>query len=128
MVADTMRKRWRFFLDNAGHATPPGRVKCAMDLARAEEWGEEMQSRDMVVIEWLHDGDAEDDWMTDHDRRQPWYEDGALGCAITDGKGNRVSLWGIWGATQDYQRVVEAELLAELMHETGALGIDFVGE
>jgi hypothetical protein len=32
---------WRFFLENAGYATPPSRAVCALELARAEQWAEQ---------------------------------------------------------------------------------------
>jgi hypothetical protein len=32
---------WRFFLENAGYAAPPGRAVCALGLAKAEQWAEQ---------------------------------------------------------------------------------------
>lgn len=34
-----LRNAFRFFLEHAGYATPPGRAQCALNLARAEREG-----------------------------------------------------------------------------------------
>jgi hypothetical protein len=50
---------WRFFLENAGYATPPGRAVCALELARAEQWAEQ----EGIEFRLEDDPDADDSFV-----------------------------------------------------------------
>ena len=53
----------------------------------------------------------------------------AEGCVVRYRGEVMASLWGIFGADENgYRRVVEAELISEVMHTAGAIGVDFRGE
>lgn len=132
----------RFFADNAGYATPPGRMVCAKQLADAEAEAKRRQ----WYVEWNDAVEcfcAEDDVTCECDRRRqhnathhwpnlyqtvcvceeamllavPW---GAHGydCAGAGAPAPVLaSLSGICSATPEYRRVVAAELAAEALAE-----------
>jgi hypothetical protein len=119
----------RFFLKHAGYATPPGRVACALHLARAERRAEEMGivreraeyrlGNGRVLALWEYDTDG----LVDREV-QPGCE--VLQCAVmVDGEW-LASCGGIelrapsfvQGRPRDpYIRVMQAELLAEAFAE-----------
>ncbi len=109
------REAWKFFLQHAGYATPPGPAQCALDLARAEAWAK----AEGLVFVWDNDPDADDSWMDDTQRQQ---EHTAEGCTVyrrCEDCGEISStplngLYGIFDADSDYRRVVEAELASDL--------------
>lgn len=111
---EAFRHAWRFFHDNAGYCTPPGKAQCALNFAHAER---ESKSKGFTF-----------DWMMD--------EIGCLGCdcggkdcACATGEPHETlcclcrnehgkvvaSLGAICGATSEYKRVVEAELALEAL-------------
>jgi hypothetical protein len=116
---NTSRKAFRFFLEHAGYATPPGRAACALGLSRAEERAKAVG----ITFEWEWDEDADLSWMDDRDRY--YHHDGGkrhprehevLGCIARGPDGEHLaSLWGIVDADASYRRVVEAELAAEAL-------------
>ncbi len=99
-----LRKAWLFFLENAGYCTPPGRVVCAMNLAKAERWAQEQG----VTAKWVYDDEPYE--MGDAETEMP---SEVLGCVLTHGD-ETVSLWSIGDPSPEYRRVVEAELALEL--------------
>jgi hypothetical protein len=113
-------ERFRFFLQHAGYATPPGRAACALSLARAEHVARDIAD---ATFEWEYDTDqpiedlldssifrSEEEFKTYCDR----YRDDVSVCLLRDAKGEvRASLCGIIGADSKYRRVVEAELALE---------------
>ena len=102
-------RAWRFFMEHAGYATPPGRAVCAASLARAEEHAEAAG----LTFEWLWDADADLSWM---DEAEAAREHEVLGCIVRGPDGEHLaSLWGIVDADAGYRRVVEAELAAEAL-------------
>lgn len=117
MVSRDLLKRWRFFLDNAGYAVPPGRAVCALALARAEREA----LADGWSAAWVSDNSpAEGCACGECDGKPPetWE-----GCVLIDPHGNleyRYALWGIGDATDDYRRVVRAELFSEMLNELAA--------
>jgi hypothetical protein len=123
----------QFFYDNAGWwsyqpstETPEqGRERCAQSLANAEAWVKAYPRT--MWFEWEHDDDADDsfvDTWDEPDARAQWdaVEHTVEGCVLyappENGHGKpRVvaSLWGIFDATPEYRRVVEAELADEAL-------------
>jgi hypothetical protein len=120
IVADVVS----FFFEHAGYSYEPkqespeqGRLRCAEDLARAEQW---LQKQAGHSVEWEVDEYAD---------RSGIEHDGSLfACLVTlpcptcGGLGKRQSLYGIDlgpdGSDEGgYRRVVEAELALELMNE-----------
>ena len=110
LLPTVQRKAWRFFLDNAGYATPPGRAACALSLARSER---ESYARGWTVS-----------WGADSFCDCETYENERVGyvpmegpcdfAELLDEQGEVLaSLYGIHGADQSYRRVVAAELAAE---------------
>lgn len=100
--------RVAFFYEWAGWSYDPlkespkqGRQRCAESLASAEEWAEEAE----VSFEWTHD---ELPWDGDCD---PPNE--LLCCLATHGD-ETASLCGIGDPSDQYRRVVQAELALEL--------------
>lgn len=115
--------RIRFFQENAGYATPPGRMICAALLAAAEElgaalgWSVDWQEEQFPDLSWCER--CEDERQR---RRQPGpHEHTLYAAALTDRRGNWLaSLGGIdFGpgariiGNDPYRRVVEAELMLE---------------
>jgi hypothetical protein len=96
-----------FFLKHAGYATPPGRVACALSLARAEARAE----AEGIHVQW-----EDDDFPWDADEPRPRY---VLAAYVRDALTGRViaSLAGIGLNSLDdtYRRVVEAELASEAL-------------
>lgn len=109
-----MTKLEQFFYDNAGYSYDPktetkeqGKVRCAVDLARAAhyaidqpdwhfEWGQDDQPCEC--------GEPNCDHLVEY-------------CQLCDGDNLLESLSGISGATDEYRRVVEAELALEAMNK-----------
>ena len=111
-----LRRRWRFFLDNAGGIVGE-RARYAMMLARAEMHAE---AADWYVL-WEPDESPDLSWL------EPGQEVGEVLCAVlvrmpqssNDGNLSSVlaSLCGIVDPDSSYRRVVEAELALEAMEE-----------
>lgn len=106
-----LRKAFKFFLENADYCTPPGRTACALELARAESkafWNE----LDFAVHP---DEDPDTSWMDRKDLER--YQSGEIeivGVILLDNNGWGISsLWGITAPTDDYLRVIKAQLAAE---------------
>lgn len=120
------RARINFFAANAGCATPPGRLVCAKALADAETFREWAEDHGTLTVEWVPDEDPDLSWADAETFRKleaGVYE--VLGCIVTyqaPAPGPLAgtvelteSLWGIVVEPGDnYQRVVEAELVLEL--------------
>jgi hypothetical protein len=107
------RADFRFFLNNAGYCTPPGRAACALSLARAEAYAEAMgwefcweydECFYGYCNEWLG---CQDDCKKEHE---------VLFCLLKDADGTMLQcLGGIADADRNYRRVIEAELAAEAL-------------
>lgn len=115
-----MSNREKFFFDNAGFSYNPatqtpeeGHRECAVALAAAEVWG----TLNGLTVEWA------DDWsIGDHCAEFDCYYDNDTGpetcetAVARDAAGSILaSLCCIDDATNDYRRVVEAELAYEAM-------------
>lgn len=122
-------RAWKFFLENAGYATPPGRAVCALEFAKAEQW-----ANDNGIEFWLEDDpDADasfvETWCAADRTRWNAAEHHAytMSCYRPcpdhgwDCKHREVlaSLCGIFDPTDDYLRVVRAELALEAMPDRG---------
>ena len=117
--ATPANSREMFFFEHAGWSYQPatetpnqGRMRCARDLALAERTA---KSRGWQV-RWT------DDWSLDHQREFDCYEDGdpetCEMAALYDEEGTVLASLGcIDGATDEYRRVIEAELADEAMYE-----------
>jgi hypothetical protein len=109
-----MTKAEQFFYDNAGYSYKPGetenegRIRCAKTLAQFEEAAELAG----VEYQWVIDDCADWSWM-DEARKE---EHEAFGCVATlASTGGQTSLWGIVDPSNEYRRVVQAELAMELV-------------
>jgi hypothetical protein len=114
---------WRFFLENADYCTPPGRAMCAPELARAEQWADE----ERIEFRLEDDLDPDDSFVETWPARdqKAWKEQSHSCYSATcyrprpvhggDCKHKEVlaSLGGIFDPTDDYLRVVRAELASE---------------
>lgn len=113
-----------FFFDNAGYSYNPkketaqqGRIQCAKDLAFAELTAERMQ----WSYSWIWDTDPDLSWMSEEERSQ---EHETFVCILNDADGNWLeSLGGITDPSNDYRRVIEAELAAEALAHLNAMRI-----
>lgn len=116
----TLRERFRFFLEHSGYCTPPGRAACALSSARDEARGEELG----LVFEWQDDELADTSWCErcqsedfgHQEQHRLWICEAKL-----DGE-TLAQLCGIdFGAGRDpwmrdpYKRVIEAELAGEAL-------------
>jgi hypothetical protein len=107
-----MQRSIKFFAEHAAYATPPGRMACARDLAKAEA---EAEDRDWT-IDWQNDPEGLS-WVSKEDEQER-IEKGVevLMCTLRDRDGNVLaSLGGIDGPSREYKRVVEAELAQEAL-------------
>jgi hypothetical protein len=122
-ITSERRAAFRFFLEHAGYATPPGRAVCALELARAESTLHEAINAGVASVAWVDDEEPYDpgDAVTEENARA-LVESGAwtgpFGCVVDcDNAGG--SLWGIMldsrGTGDPYARVVAAELASEIV-------------
>lgn len=125
MTTRDRQERFRFFLEHAGYATPPGRAACALELARAEEGLACALSYDEASVEWVDDFETYDpgDVVTTEQataRFDTGEWTGPFGCIVKIGDA-AASLWSIVldsRVTGDpYARVVVAELASEALLE-----------
>ena len=114
----------RFFWVHAGYSTPPGRLKCARQLAKAEAWLEAQADLE-VVIEgderaycYCDDPACRFHEGSDHDWETVWVAirrkcpDHGLDCRHAE---TLAGLGGIMDPDRTYLRVVTAELALEVM-------------
>lgn len=108
MIDQQLRAAWRFFHDQAGYSVPPGRAACALELARAEQQGQE----EGLTFEWMSDYEAWDGDVPEPDHLLSCLCRGSDGLVLT-------SLCGIGVNSLDdpYLRVVQAELAMEALDE-----------
>lgn len=106
-----MMQAYKFFKANAGGIV--GQCAAgALALAKAEEWAQAEE----VTIEWMPDDDADEGNLCQCKECVEWRESNGMdvwGCVLTLGD-ESVSLWGIERPSDEYRRVVEAELAQEL--------------
>jgi hypothetical protein len=96
-----------FFYQNAGYSFDPktetaeqGHTRCAVELARAEEYARNLGWE----FEWEFDQDPDLSWMSDEEREQ---EHEVLCCRIPDPENPRYSLASLCGISDpdsDYRR------------------------
>lgn len=128
-MTPTMRRALEFFAENAGYSTPPGRMMCARDLARAEAEG----SRRGWAVEWSPETDcfcrefdsdcecrrAARRGDSRNGRWECYCESAVLGEEIGWPENPRIvwlgSLGGICSADSAYRRVVSAELMLDAL-------------
>lgn len=120
MASDTFEQSVQFFADNAGSSYDPkveteqeGKLRGACNLALAERWA----VRAGVTFEWSPDFDH----CADGDEA-PEVREQVLATLATPGQTDALyaSLGSIGDATDDYKRVVEAELALELRERVRA--------
>jgi hypothetical protein len=128
MIDANLRRRFRFFLEHAGYATPPGRAQCALNLARAEMWAE---GEDLEFLEQPDDETAfcycDDPHCKYHEGSDHTWETVCVALVRPcEAHGTEcrhaeclASLSGIMEPDRAYLRVVRAELAAEAMHHEG---------
>jgi hypothetical protein len=118
-------RTWRFFLENAGYSVPPGRAVCALSSARAEQWAddngigfrlEDDADADASFVETWPEADQKRWKAQDHMCYvmfcyRPCPEHG-WNCKHREVLS---ALGGIFDPTDDYLRVVRAELALEAM-------------
>lgn len=109
-LSASLYERYRFFHEHAGWSEPPGKVACALALAKAEERAEKEGLA--VVLE-------DDDLPWDGEYKAPKYVLYAE-CRRIDENGRREVLGGLGGIgvnklSDPYLRVVAAELYAEAL-------------
>lgn len=117
----SLHKAFKFFCEHAGYATPPGRAACALELARAELTFLEAESDNHARIVWEDDYDADTSWMDEDTAREcqdMMCEYAALQVWSRDARkwDTVASIGGIFGATDEYRRVVRAELASEVFN------------
>jgi hypothetical protein len=112
----TNREAFRFFLANAGYASPPGRAACGKMLADAEQWAKDNG------LETLWEPEPEPDlsWMSDAERKREHDIEMARIVRECPRHGMKcqhaetlASLGNIVDADGNYRRVIEAELALE---------------
>lgn len=109
-----LRQAFKFFLEHAGYATPPGRAACALELAKAEIWANDNGYTFNVV----DDPEVDTSWMSEAELQKLRAGDlEAVGVILLDTLNERplTSLWGIVVAESSYLRVVKAELVCEYL-------------
>lgn len=112
----SLKRAFEFFRENAGYCTPPGKLACALELARAEAWARE----EGIDFDWETDQepvdyqDAKGNWKQEEGEICSAYRP----CGECGERRVVASLGGIAGATPEYRRVVEAELAMEAMGAT----------
>lgn len=122
-----LRARHVFFMEHAGYATPPGRAKCALDMAKAEVRAIELDCQ----WRWSFDEDGFDS-LGDHaywcekEAKGEKHEHQVLQCVMYDKDGKHLaSLCGIIDPDKAYKRVIQAELAVDAdLPEKDALTMD----
>lgn len=112
-----IRRRWQFFQEWAGYATPPGRAACALELARAE------RAADAAGVSLMVEPEPDPDlsWMDEDDMRR---EHAVVNVYLvqeceTCGETRRLpySLGNVTDPDQNYLRVLFAELASEWLDD-----------
>jgi hypothetical protein len=113
-MTNRMQRKILWFAEHAGYCTPPGRMACAKTLALAEDYAADM--------DWEHYWEPDGDGCGGCDcgdkrcRCSSGKPHLTEYCVLKDKDGNVLaSLGGICEASEDYRRVVQAELSAEAM-------------
>jgi len=138
------RRTFQFFLKHAGYRVGY-HAQDALRLARAERWAE----LNGYTFEWKYDDDGHDTlgdheyWCSDARREKAGYnadgeqvpsysrynthEHEITYCVMSDSDGEHLeSLSGIIDASNDYRRVVQAELAVEQMPDLAEY-LEFIG-
>jgi hypothetical protein len=121
-----IRSAFRFFLEHAGYATPPGKAVCALHLAKAEQWALRRGLEFMIEPDIDADASFVETW-SEREQEQWRKQDhecvmvsAVIPCKVhgADCKHSRVvaSLGGIFDADNAYLRVVRAELAHEAQY------------
>lgn len=113
-------KRYLFFKEHGGQLV--GRqAEMALRSARAEKWLEEHEDEYTVVWDFEeYPSGGPRDWGWDDKAIEAWDKDDHICeyCRIEDADGNILdSLGDIWDASDEYRRVVAAEMAYEVMDE-----------
>lgn len=112
----------QFFYEHAGYSYDPsketpeqGRMRCAMELAQAEEWLEKRNG----WAEWEEDICPDRSWLEKGDNRPIFACLVYVPCQHCGARGESEYMGGIdlgpFGQDETYQRVVRAELALGLM-------------
>ena len=105
------RKAFRFFHENAGYVVGQRAIGAAA-LARAEEKAADAG----ITFRWEHDHDPDISWMSETEKKQDHEILGCMAMSVCGECGQRkqlASLWGIVDPSNEYRRVIEAELALE---------------
>jgi len=107
-MKNALYKRFRFFKEHAGFATPPGRAACAIALARAEVAAQD------AGIAFVYKLDSEVNWALGRDGEYHASPAFVLHAIFEDEDEQQRSLAAIGGVDAEadaaFYRVVEAEL------------------
>lgn len=103
-----IREAWKFFHEHAGHADPPGRAACALELAKAEK----LAKARGYEIRWQDDPEP---WDGDADMPVPEKVETAF--LVNDEGEVLESLSSIGDADDNYRRVVGAELALQALQK-----------
>jgi hypothetical protein len=110
-------RNWKFFHDNAGCIVGQKAI-CAASLARAEEYAQAQGWTFEWEGDYVDDGPRDWGWSTADVARWERSEHEQQVCILRNAAGLVLgSLCGIWDASREYMRVVEAELASEAMAE-----------
>lgn len=105
-----------FFLEHGGYSNPPGRVASAVELAEAERAADKADAYCKWELDLDGDASFVDDWPSEERKEWKQQEHECLSCTLCDKDGMVLaSLCGIWDPTDDFRRVVEAELAQEAL-------------
>jgi hypothetical protein len=112
------KESFRFFLEHAGYAIPPGRVACAANLARAEKWAKDHD----IEFQWEYDDiDLDEVLPEDHKCVKGFLNSQSCDHEVlfvivdTTTNGQLYSIGGILDPTNIDRRLYEAELALEVM-------------
>src|SRR5436190_1084633 len=108
---------FHFFIENAGYSTPPGRVACAANLARAEKWARDHD----IEFQWEYDDILLEDVLPeDHKCVKGFLNSQSCDHEVffvfvdTTTNGRLYSIGGILDPTNTDRRLYEAELALEM--------------
>jgi hypothetical protein len=116
---------WRFFFERAGYSIPPGKAPCAIALARAEQWADDNGIEFRLEADLDADASFVEIWRPEEQKQWKKQDHSCYSvicyrpCPEHDWNCKHrevlASLSGIFDLTDDYLRVVRAELALESM-------------
>lgn len=124
MLTKSLQHAYRFFFENDGYATPPGRALCAIKSARVDLLRDKLESQGRISYAWEPDDLADRgpaDWgWPDKDVKHFWQTEHYVEtCTLYVDSEPSESLCGIWDADNNYRRIIEKDLLAQYIPTQG---------